>query len=70
MKSVKSWDVSLTAYPALSEREGARLASDVRVLIYVRRTVNGVHLRGCDIVEVRIVCALRLPQDYIYQFNS
>jgi len=33
---VKSWDVSLTAYPALSERGRARLASDVRVLIYVR----------------------------------
>jgi hypothetical protein len=34
VKYAKSWDVSLTAYPALSERGGAWLASDVRGLIY------------------------------------
>ncbi len=29
-----------------------------------------VSILSMDIVEVRIVCALRLPQDYIYQLDS
>lgn len=35
VKYAKSWNFSLTAYPALSERGGAWPASDVRGKIYV-----------------------------------